>query len=365
MPHLLEPLTVRGVTLRNRVGVSPMCQYSSENGLANDWHLAHLGARAAGGAGLVHVEATAVSDVGRISPGDMGLWSAEHVEPLARVARFVKSQGAVAAIQLAHAGRKASMSVPWEGDRPIADADGGWTPLAPSAVPFDDGWRVPKAMTVDDIAAVVRQFRDAAERAVAAGFEWLELHYAHGYLVHSFLSPIANKRSDDYGGSFDDRCRVAVEIVRAVRRVWPQRLPLAARLSCSDWRDVEGDGWTLEDSIALAKRLAQEGVDLIDCSSGGIAPRVKIPVAPGYQVQFADAIKREVEVLTAAVGMITEPKQANDIVAGGRADMVNLAREMLRDPNFAIRAARALGHAPPVPKQYARAWAGPPQGTRS
>ncbi|HEY2743819.1 MAG TPA: oxidoreductase, partial [Polyangia bacterium] len=254
-----------------------------------------------------------------------------------------------------------SAAILMTGDRPNADADGGWQPVAPSALPFADGWRLPHALTVDEIGAIVTRFRDAAERARAAGFDWLELHGAHGYLIHSFLSPLSNKRADDWGGSFPDRCRFVIEIVRAVRRVWPDRLPLALRLSCSDW--VDG-GWTLEDTVALATRVKQEGVDVIDCSSGGVVPGVKIPVAPGYQVPFAEAV-RKTGILAAAVGMITEPAQADEIVSSGRADLVMLARELLRDPYWPIHAARALGRPAPVPPQYARAYAGLPQGTRS
>ena len=361
--HLFEPLQLRGVTLRNRIGVSPMCQYSAVDGLANDWHLVHLGARAAGGAALVTIEATAVEARGRISPGDMGLWSDAHAEPLARIAAFIKSQGAVAAIQLAHAGRKASTSVPWQGDRPLTDGEGGWPTVAPSALPFSDGWRVPQALTVDQIGAIVVCFRDAAVRARDAGFEWLELHAAHGYLLHEFLSPLANKRDDDWGGSFDDRCRLVVEVVRAVRRVWPQRLPLALRLSCTDWAP---GGWTLDDSVALATRLGAEGVDLVDCSSGGIAPGIKIPVGAGYQVPLAEAIRKS-GMPTAAVGLITEPTHADEIIRNGRADLVMLARAMLRDPYWALHAAAALGHPEraQVPVQYRRAYAGPAPGTRS
>ena len=362
-PQLFEPLTVRGVTLRNRIGVSPMCQYSSLDGLAGDWHFIHLGSRAVGGAALVCVEATAVEPRGRISPEDMGLWSDAHAEPLARIARFVASAGAVPGIQLAHAGRKASVTRPWDGDRPLGDDEGGWQPVAPSAVPFSDGWRLPHALSVAEIGEVVGRFRDAAVRARDAGFQWLELHAAHGYLLHEFLSPLANHRADDWGGSFPDRCRFLVEVVRAVRRVWPDRLPLAVRLSCTDW--VAG-GWTLEDSIALVGRLKQEGVDLIDCSSGGVVPGVKISIGPGYQVPLAEAV-RKAGVLTAAVGLITEPAHADEIVRNGRADLVMLARELLRDPDWPLHAARALGHAEalPPPPQYARAYAGRAQGTRS
>ncbi len=362
-PHLFEPLVVRGVTLRNRIGVSPMCQYSSVDGMATDWHLIHLGSRAVGGAALVCVEATAVEARGRISPEDMGLWSDAHAAPLARIARFVASQGAVPGIQLAHAGRKASVTRPWDGDRPLADAEGGWQPVAPSAAPFSTGWREPHALTVDEIGEVVARCRDAAVRARDAGFQWLELHAAHGYLMHEFLSPLANRRSDDWGGSFHDRCRFVVDVVRAVRRVWPDRLPLAIRLSCTDWA---AGGWTLDDSVALATRLEGEGVDLVDCSSGGVVPGVKIPVGAGYQVPLAEAV-RKAGVLTAAVGLITEPSHADVIVRNGRADLVMLARELLRDPYWPLHAARALRHAEalPAPPQYARAYAGLPQGTRS
>lgn len=363
MPHLFDPLTVRGVTLRNRIGVSPMCQYSSVDGMANDWHLIHLGSRAVGGAALVCVEATAVEARGRISPGDMGLWSDAHAEPLARIARAVAAEGAVPGIQLAHAGRKASVSAPWQGDRPLADDEGGWEPVAPSAVPFSDGWRVPRALAVDEIAQTIARFRDAAVRARDAGFSWLELHCAHGYLFHEFLSPLANKRNDDWGGSFDDRVRIVVDTVRAVRRVWPDRLPLAVRLSCTDW--VDG-GWILEDSVGFARRLGKEGVDLVDCSSGGVVPGVKIPVGAGYQVPLSEAV-RKAGVLTAAVGMITEPTHADELVRNGRADVVLLARELLRDPYWPIHAAAKLRHPEraPIPVQYQRAWGGTPQGTRS
>ncbi|MDB4967475.1 MAG: dehydrogenase [Myxococcales bacterium] len=364
MAHLLEPLTVRGITLRNRIGVSPMCQYSSEDGFANDWHLVHLGARAVGGAAWVSVEATAVEARGRISPADMGLWSDAHAEPLGRIARFLKAHGAVASIQLAHAGRKASTSRPWEGDRPLADDEGGWQTVAPSAVPFAPGWRVPRALGSNEIHGVIAQFAAAAVRARDAGFEWLELHGAHGYLLHEFLSPLANQRTDEWGGSFDNRIRFALELTRAVRRVWPERLPLAMRLSCSDW--LPG-GWTIEDSVALAGRVAKEGVDLIDCSSGGIAPGARIPIGPGYQVGFAEAIRKS-GMLTAAVGMITEATHADEIVRNGRADLVLLAREMLRDPYWPLHAAATLRHPErvPVPPQYQRAFgSGTPQGPRS
>jgi len=356
MPSLFDPFTLRDVTLRNRVGVSPMCQYSAHEGLANDWHFVHLGSRAVGGAGLVMVEATAVEARGRISPQDMGIWSDAHVEPLARIARFVGDAGAVAGIQLAHAGRKASTTRPWDGDRPLPDAEGGWPVLAPSAVPFQDGWRVPAAMAGDDIATVAAAFRAAAARALRAGFRWIELHAAHGYLCHSFYSPLSNRRDDRYGGSFDNRIRFTLEALRAIRAEWPERLPVSVRLSCTDWTD---GGWTIDDSVALARRLADEGADLIDCSSGGNV-LAKIPAAAGYQVPFAEAVKRQTGIPTAAVGMITDPMQADQIVRNGQADLVLLAREELRDPYWPIHAARALGQLEKVtvPPQYGRAFAG-------
>jgi 2,4-dienoyl-CoA reductase-like NADH-dependent reductase (Old Yellow Enzyme family) len=356
MPHLFDPLTIKDVTLRNRIGVSPMCMYSSVDGVANDWHLVHLGARAAGGAGLVIAEATAVSPLGRITPGDAGIWADKHVEPLARINRFVKAQGAVAGIQIAHAGRKASAARPWEGGNHLPDEAGGWMPEAPSAVAFGEGLnRVPHALSVEDIQRVQREFAAATQRALTAGYEWLELHAAHGYLAHEFLSPLSNRRTDDYGGTFDHRIRFVLETTRAMRAVWPERLPFTVRLSCTDW--VDG-GWTIDESVELARRLREEGVDLIDCSSGGSAPAAKIPVGAGYQVAFAERIRREAGIATAAVGMITAPAQADTIVRTGQADMVLLAREFIRDPNWPLRAAKAL-HVKPQPApppQYARAW---------
>jgi 2,4-dienoyl-CoA reductase-like NADH-dependent reductase (Old Yellow Enzyme family) len=351
MSALFSPLTLRGLTIRNRVFVSPMCQYSSVDGLANDWHLVHLGSRAAGGAGLVMVEATAVVPEGRISPSDMGLWSAAHAAALEPVARFIKRMGAAPAIQLAHAGRKASTAAPWDGGGPVAGAS-GWTPLAPSALPFDEGHLVPRELTISEIKALSVSFADAAKRALDAGFEVVELHYAHGYLAHSFLSPLSNRRTDAYGGSFDNRARFALETAAAVRRVWPETLPLFARVSATDW--IEG-GWDLPQTIELAGRLKDLGVDLIDCSSGGAAPRAKIPVGPGYQVPFAEAVRRQARIATGAVGAITEPEQAEKIVASGQADAVLLARQFLREPYWTQRAAAALGASAPWPKQYGRA----------
>ncbi|HWA87185.1 MAG TPA: NADH:flavin oxidoreductase/NADH oxidase [Opitutus sp.] len=356
MSHLFAPFTLKSITLRNRIGVSPMCQYSSDDGVATDWHLVHLGSRAVGGAGLVIAEATAVSPEGRITPGDAGIWADQHVEPIARINRFVKAHGAVPGIQLAHAGRKASAARPWDGGDHLADADGGWTPLAPSAVAFGDGLdKVPHALTVEEIAAVQKDFAGAAQRALTAGCEWLELHSAHGYLSHEFLSPLSNRRTDNYGGSFENRIRFLIGTVRATRAVWPERLPLTVRISATDW--VEG-GWDIEQSVELARRLKVEGVDLIDCSSGGAVPSAKIPVGPDYQVPFAERIRREAGIATAAVGMITEPKQAEEIVGSGKADIVLLAREFLRDAYWPAHAAKALGEAKavPPPVQYARAW---------
>jgi 2,4-dienoyl-CoA reductase-like NADH-dependent reductase (Old Yellow Enzyme family) len=356
MPHLFDPLTIKSVTLRNRIGVSPMCQYSSDDGVATDWHLVHLGARASGGAGLVIAEATAVSAEGRITPGDAGIWADKHIEPIARINRFVKSQGAVPGIQLAHAGRKASAARPWDGGAHLADSAGGWPTLAPSALAFGGPLnKVPREMTAVDIARVQAEFVAAAKRALAAGCEWVELHAAHGYLGHQFLSPLSNRRTDAYGGSFDNRIRFVLETARAIRAVWPEKLPLTVRLSCTDW--VEG-GWELEQSIELARRLKAKGVDLIDCSSGGGVATAKIPLDPGYQVPFAERIRRDAGMATAAVGLITDPEQADRIVRNGQADLVLLAREFLRDAYWPLHAAKALGQSaaltPPV--QYARAF---------
>ena len=356
MPHLFEPLTLRGATLRNRIGVSPMCQYSCTDGMATDWHLVHLGSRAVGGAGLVMVEASAVEPRGRISPADMGLWSDAHVSPLARIARFVKEQGAVPGIQLAHAGRKASTAVPWAGGGSLADADGGWPTVAPSAIPFSPKDRVPAEMTKSDIAAVLDAFHAAAVRAREAGFSLVELHAAHGYLAHSFLSPLSNRRDDEYGGSFENRIRFVLAALRAVRSGWPENRPVSVRLSCTDW--AQG-GWTLEESVDLARRLKEEGADLVDCSSGGLVPDAKVPVGAGYQVPLSEAVRRGAGILTAAVGLITEPMQADEIVRNGRADLVLLAREELRSPYWPVHAARVLGQTKSlrIPPQY---WRGIP-----
>ena len=353
MPSLFDPLTLRAVTFRNRIGVSPMCQYSSEDGYANDWHLVHLGSRAAGGAGLVFSEATAVTADGRISPRDLGIWRDEHVPMLARIAAFVDAQGAVPGIQLAHAGRKASTAVPWQGVGAVGPENGGWTPIhAPSAAAFTGGWQVPQALTSEGIAGVVRAFAAAARRALEAGFRVVEIHAAHGYLLHEFLSPLANVRQDAYGGAFENRTRMVREVVEAVRAEWPERYPLSLRISATDW--VEG-GWDVEQSVELARMLLPLGLDLVDCSSGGVVPSARIPLAPGYQVPFAARIRRDAGIATAAVGLIDEAAQAEAIVASGQADLVLLAREMLRDPHFPLRAATALGGDAPWPNQYLRA----------
>jgi 2,4-dienoyl-CoA reductase-like NADH-dependent reductase (Old Yellow Enzyme family) len=351
--HLYSPLGVRGVRLRNRIVVSPMCQYSSVDGMATDWHLVHLGSRAVGGAALVIAEATAVTPQGRISPRDLGFWSDAHIEPLARCTRFIAEQGAVAGIQLAHAGRKASTAPPWDGGGALTPEQGGWRPVvAPSALAFDDAHPVPEALDASGIAAVVSAFAAAARRSLEAGFRLIELHAAHGYLLHEFLSPLSNTRTDEYGGSFENRTRIVREVVEALRAVWPERFPLFVRISATDW--VEG-GWDIEQSVALTRMIGPLGVDLIDCSSGGNVPRVRIPMGPGYQVAFAERIRRDTGVCTGAVGLITQPAQAEEIVRGGQADVVILARQLLRDPYWALHAARHLGVAVEWPVQYLRA----------
>jgi len=352
MSKLFSPLKLRDLTFKNRVFVSPMCQYSAEEGMPTDWHFVHLGSRAAGGAGLVIAEATGVSPEGRISPWDTGIWSDAQADAFGRIVRFIKSQGAVAGIQLAHAGRKASTDAPWRGGKPLAREAGGWQPVAPSAIPFDQGHPVPREMTTTDIDKVVADFVAAAKRALRAGFEVLEIHAAHGYLLNEFLSPLSNRRTDDYGGSLANRMRLPLRVAEAVRSALPSGLPLFVRISATDW--TEG-GWDLPQSIELAKRLKDAGVDLIDCSSGGNAPRARIPLEPGYQVPFAEAIRRDAGVATGAVGLITEPMQAEQIVATGRADAVLLARALLRDPYWPLHAADALGAEVDWPVQYGRA----------
>jgi 2,4-dienoyl-CoA reductase-like NADH-dependent reductase (Old Yellow Enzyme family) len=350
---LFEPVTIRSVTFRNRIGMSPMCQYSSVDGFATDWHLVHLGSRAVGGSGAVLTEATAVTAEGRISPFDLGIYRDEHVEMLARITRFVAEQGAVPGTQLSHAGRKASTDAPWRGGKPLSESEGGWRPVyGPSAIPFSSHSPVPEPLDEQGIRRVVDAFRDGARRALAAGFRVIELHGAHGYLLHEFLSPLSNRRTDRYGGSFENRIRLTVEVVEAVRSVWPESLPLFIRISGTDW--TEG-GWDIEQSVQLARILRPLGVDLIDCSSGGNVPGAKIPVGPGYQVQIAERIRRDGGISTAAVGMITTPGHAETIVATGQADFVFLARQLLRDPYWPLRAARELGANVAWPPQYERA----------
>jgi 2,4-dienoyl-CoA reductase-like NADH-dependent reductase (Old Yellow Enzyme family) len=353
--HLFAPLQLRDVRLRHRIGVSPMCQYSSVDGFANDWHLVHLGSRAVGGAALVLTEATAVLAEGRISPEDLGIWKDEHSEMLARIFRFIEAQGAVPGMQLAHAGRKASTAAPWKtGEHVVAEKDGGWRPIfAPSLLPFSPGDIVPEELSHEGIARVVRAFADASLRALEAGAKVIEIHAAHGYLLHSFLSPLSNQRTDEYGGSFENRTRALREVVTAIRAVWPERLPLLVRISATDW--VEG-GWDIEQSVALARQLKTLGVDLVDCSSGGAVPGATIPVGPGYQVPFAERIRAEAGMATAAVGMITTPEQADQIIRTGQADVVFLAREFLRDPNWPLHAALRLKQDLHVADQYRRAF---------
>lgn len=353
MSSLFSPYTLRSLTLRNRIGVSPMCQYSSTDGYADDWHLVHLGGLATGGAGLVFSEAAAVTPNGRISPRDLGIWKDDHVDMLRRITAFLRAQGAVAGIQLAHAGRKASTTRPWEGAGAVAPEDGGWEDvMAPSAVAFADNYPHPHALTPDGIAAVIEAFRIGAQRAVAAGFQVAEIHAAHGYLLHEFLSPLSNHRTDTYGGSFANRARLTLEVSAAVRAVWPDDLPVFVRLSATDWID---GGWDIDESVQLAVQLKALGVDVVDCSSGGLAPQQRIAVAPGYQVPFARRIRHEAGIATAAVGLITEPAQAEQIVADGDADLVLLARELLRNPRWPLAAAHGLGVDGPWPAQYVRA----------
>lgn len=352
MTMLFDPLRLRGVELRNRIGVSPMCQYSSEGGYASDWHLVHIGGFATGGAGLILMEATAVAPEGRITPYDLGLWEDGQVAGLRRITNFVHGQGAVAGIQLGHAGRKASTWRPWEGEGAVPEEKGGWAVCAPSAIPFSDTYARPHELDEAGIRRVVEAFRAAAGRAVEAGFRVVELHAAHGYLLHQFLSPLSNRRTDRYGGSFENRVRLPLEVVAAVREVWPEHLPLLVRISATDW--VEG-GWTPEESVEFSRLLRENGVDLVDCSSGGLIPGVQVPIGPGYQVPFAERIRREAGVATAAVGLITEPEQADRIVREGRADMVLLAREMLRQPRWPLLAAHRLGVDVAWPVQYERA----------
>ena len=356
MVSLFDPLLLRGLTLPNRVAASPMCQYSAEDGRAGDWHLVHLGGLAQGGAGLVMTEATAVAADGRISPQDLGIWSDDQVEPLARVARFVAAQGAVPGIQLAHAGRKAGAMAPWRGGGVIPLDQGGWQGAGPSPIPFDTGWTVPRPLDEAGLSQVVADFGRAATRALAAGFRVAEVHGAHGYLLHQFLSPLSNRRGDRWGGSFENRTRLLREVVAAVRAVWPEDLPVFLRLSATDWTD---GGWDPDQSVRLARMLGPLGVDLLDCSSGGNVPGARIPLGPGYQVPFSARIRRETGLATGAVGLITRPEQAQEILDEGAADLVLLGRELLRNPRWPLAAARELGVTVPWPAQYARAAEGP------
>ena len=347
---LLSPLTIRGITLRNRIAMSPMCQYSAQDGFANDWHLVHLGTRAVGGAALVMVEATAVAADGRISPGDLGIWKDEHIEPLKRIADFVQGQGAVAGIQLAHAGRKASCDLPWRGGAGLLTPEaGGWPVVGPSPVPFSEGSPVPTPLDEAGIEGVIHSFEAGARRALTAGFKLIELHAAHGYLLHEFLSPLSNRRDDQYGGSLENRMRLLLRVVQGVRGLMPEECPLFVRISATDWAE---NGWNLQQSIELARRLKGLGVDLIDVSSGGTVPYARIPVAKGYQVPFSRSIREGADIRTGAVGLITEARYADEIVTGGEANLVFIAREMLREPYWALKAEQELSADPAWPTQY-------------
>jgi 2,4-dienoyl-CoA reductase-like NADH-dependent reductase (Old Yellow Enzyme family) len=352
MSKLFSPLRLRDLTFKNRIFVSPMCQYSSNDGLPTDWHLVHLGSRAVGGAAMVCIEATAVSPEGRISPADSGIWSDQHADGFRRITAFIRDQDCVPAIQLAHAGRKASTDRPWSGGKPLDPSRGGWQTIAPSAVPFASDYPTPREMSADDISSVIARFSVAAKRALSAGFQVVELHMAHGYLLHEFLSPFGNQRHDDFGGSLANRMRLPLRIAAVVREVWPAHWPVFVRISATDWKD---GGWDLPQSIEFSKALSAIGIDLIDCSSGGAVPNAKIPSNPGYQVPFAEAIRRDAKIPTGAVGLITTAAQAEQIIAEEKADAVLLARQMLRDPYWPLHAARELGVDLPWPKQYERA----------
>lgn len=352
MSILLSPFNIKNVQLKNRIVVSPMCQYSAKDGFANDWHLVHLGSRAVGGAALIIQEATSVSPEGRISPNDLGIWSDEHIPFLKRITTFIKENGAVPGVQLAHAGRKASFDTPWKGSKQITEADGGWNTVAPSAIPHQEGNVSPQALSAGGIEKIKEDFISATKRCITAGYEVLELHAAHGYLLHQFLSPLSNQRTDQYGGSFENRIRFVLEIVAATQEVWPAENPLFVRISATDW--AEG-GWSPEESVKLSAVLKDMGVDLIDTSSGGNISYQQIPLSPGYQVPFAEAIKKETGVLTGAVGLITEASQAEEILQEGKADLIIMARELLRDPYFPIHAAYELDEESQWPEQYERA----------
>jgi len=352
MSKLLSPLVIKDITFRNRIAVSPMCMYSATDGFANDWHLVHLGSRAVGGAALIIQEATGVSPEGRISPGDLGIYNEKHVEMLQRITTFIHQHGAVAGIQLAHAGRKAGCAKPWDGGKQLKEIDGGWQTVAPSAIPFYEDDNAPQALDTDGIKKVIADFKTGAQRALQAGYKLIEIHAAHGYLIHQFLSPLSNHRTDNYGGSFENRIRLLVEIVKGIQTVWPNNLPLFVRISATDW--AEG-GWNIDESVQLSSILKLNGVDLIDCSSGGLVPHQKIPLGPGYQVPFAERIKKETGILTGAVGLITDAHQAEDILEKEQSDFIIIARASLRDPYFALNAAKLLDDHIEWPLQYLRA----------
>ena len=352
MSLLFFPLKIKGLEFKNRIFVSPMCQYSSDDGMPNDWHLVHLGSRAVGGASLVMIEATAVSPEGRISPSDSGIWSNTQAQAFKRITGFIQEEGSVPGIQLAHAGRKASTDVPWRGEKPLTINEGGWQPLAPSPLPFAEKHPLPREMTIQDLEEVVTQFAEGTRRSLEAGFQVIEIHLAHGYLLHEFLSPLSNRRKDEYGGNLQNRMRFPMQVVRAVRESWPADFPLFVRISCTDW--VQG-GWDLPQSLELANRVKEIGVDLIDCSSGGLVPSAKIPVGPGYQTPFSGEIRSKVGIATGAVGLITHPVQAEQILTTGQADAILMARELLRDPYWPLHAAQTLKVDIPWPPQYQRA----------
>ncbi|MDO8208458.1 MAG: NADH:flavin oxidoreductase/NADH oxidase [Gallionella sp.] len=358
MAHLFEPLKLRDILLTNRIGIPPMCQYSARDGMAADWHFVHYGSRAVGGAALMIIEATAVTPEGRISPGDLGIWDDKHIEPLARIVRFSQAQGCMAAIQLAHAGRKASVGLGWQAQNTLGDADGGWTIVAPSPVSFGEGYAVPDELDEAAIRDVIARFAAGTRRALEAGFQAVEIHAAHGYLLHQFLSPLSNRRTDSYGGSFENRTRLVREVVAAVRAEWPERLPLLIRLSATDW--VDG-GWSVDETVELCRGLKEMGVDLVDVSSAGLVPAAIIPAGPGFQTEFAARVRREAGIYTAAVGLITSPAQADHIIRSGQADIVLLGREMLRNPYWPLSAAQTLGQTACWPLQYLRA--APPGST--
>ena len=352
MSYLFAPLKIRGIELKNRIMVSPMCQYSAIDGFANDWHLVHLGSRAVGGSALIMVEATAVSPEGRISPGDLGLWKNQQIEPFKRITSFIKDQGSVPGIQIGHAGRKASHTEPWKGDGLLSESQGGWKTVAPSAIPFSEEYDTPVALSADGIQNIISDFTNAANRALEAGFQVIEIHAAHGYLINEFLSPLSNHRTDNYGGSFENRIRLLVEITESIRKIWPEKYPLFVRISATEW--IEG-GWSIQDSVALGNILKNKGIDLIDCSSGGNVLGVKIQLVPGYQVSLSEQIKKETGIMTGAVGLINKAKQAEEIIKNNQADLIVIAREFLRNPYFPLNAAFELGCDIEWSKQYLRA----------